>query len=69
MNLNIHNVTGIEIGAIQPLTSKRSENQKFFRSLKITYCTNEGNQKMDLVITAITDNKFDCEEAAKKNFV
>lgn len=67
MNLNIRNVTKIEVGAIQPMGLDTSDETNFYRCIKITYCTDEGNQKLDLVITAITDDKYDCEEAAKKN--
>tara|TARA_R100001510_G_scaffold35824_1_gene32304 strand:+ start:346 stop:552 length:207 start_codon:yes stop_codon:yes gene_type:complete len=62
MNLNIHNVTNIEVGPILPLEDS-SQESRFYRLIKLTY----GRDKESLIITALTDNKFDCEEAAKKN--
>lgn len=67
MNLNIHNVTNIEVGPILPLDDDSSGEQRFYRCINITYGNKSLGDKANMVITALTDNAFDCEEAAKKN--
>ena len=62
MNLNIHNVTNIEVGPILPLDDDSSGEQRFYRCINITYGNKSLGDKANMVI-----NAFDCEEAAKKN--
>ena len=68
MDLYIRNATGVEISEISPLFDDATQEDWYQRSIKIKYRdAAHHNDVVELTINLVTDDKFDCPEAAKKN--
>ncbi len=68
MDLFIRTVIGIEISDVKPLFDDKTKEDWYVRSIKIKFQPDpSSNVTQEMTINCTTHDRYDCEEAAKKN--
>ena len=69
MDLSIRTVKKIEISEVKPLFDDKNEEDWYQRSIKITFQPDplHPSSTQEMMINCTTQDKYNCEEAAKKD--